>query len=300
VELHIAVAPETLWHLEIPGTGFGFNVTNSFVTMLLVMGFLILVGTWIARSAVLVPGRLQSVAEIVIEFLLNLVETTAGKQFGRRIFPLIGGLFIFIIVSNYSGLLPGVGTIGIWHEEAAKSAKLAASGAAAVGGEADGHPSLVPLFRPPSADLNMTLAMAFLSYVSFQVLGIRAHGVWGRIKHMANPPLLAPILLPIEVISEFSRIVSLAFRLFGNIFAGEALLTVMYGIANAIKVSVVGLLIPVVFLYLEVLFGFIQALVFALLTLIYITLAAAESHDGHGGRHGHERASAPVPVAAGD
>lgn len=294
MELHIAVAPETLWHLEIPGSGVGFNVTNSFVTMLLVMGFLILAGAWLARSATLVPGRLQSAVEIVVEFVLNLVETTAGKQFGRRIFPLIGGLFLFIIVSNYSGLLPGVGTIGIWHEKAAEGAKFAAT-AAAGGSEADKHAVLVPLLRPPSADLNMTLAMALLSYVSFQVLGVRAHGVWGRIKHMANPPFL----FPIEVLSEFSRIVSLAFRLFGNIFAGEALLTVMYGIANAIKFSVVGLLIPVVFLYLEVLFGFIQALVFALLTLIYITLAAAESHE-ESGEHGHQRSSVTMPAAAGD
>lgn len=293
MELHIEVAPETLWHLELPGIGASLNITNSFVTMLLVMGFLIVAGALIARSASLVPGRVQSVFEMVVEFVLNLVESTAGKQFGRRIFPLIGGLFIFIIVSNYSGLLPGVGTIGIWHETGGESAKLAAA-AGASGEEGEVHRVLVPLFRSPSADLNMTLAMALLSYVTFQFLGIRAHGIVGRLKHMANPPFL----FPIEVISELSRIVSLAFRLFGNIFAGEALLAVMYGIANAIKISVIGLLIPVVFLYLEVLFGFIQALVFALLTLIYITLAAAE-HDEHHEHHEPARASAAAP-ASGD
>ncbi|MCM8750173.1 F0F1 ATP synthase subunit A [Thermomicrobiaceae bacterium CFH 74404] len=292
MELHIEVAPETLWHLEIPGTGIALNITNSFITMLLVMAFLVIAGALIARSATLVPGRIQSVFEIVVEFILNLVESTAGKRFGRSIFPLIGGLFIFIIVSNYSGLLPGVGTIGIWHEEAAESAKLAAAAGASGESASEAHRVLVPLFRSPSADLNMTLAMALLSYVTFQFLGIRAHGVWGRLKHMANPPFL----FPIEVISEFSRIVSLSFRLFGNIFAGEALLTVMYGIANAIKFSVVGLLIPVVFLYLEVLFGFIQALVFALLTLIYITLAAADSHAGHGEQH--DLAQAPARAKA--
>ncbi|GBD17773.1 ATP synthase subunit a [bacterium HR27] len=146
--------------------------------------------------------------------------------------------------------------------------------------------ALVPLFRPPSADLNMTLAMAFISYVAFQIAGLSAHGLWGRIKHMANPPFL----LPIEIISELSRIVSLSFRLFGNIFAGETLLTVMYGIANAIKISVIGLVIPVIFLYLEVLFGFIQALIFAVLTLIYIALASADGHghEEHGeAEHAH-------------
>jgi len=271
VELHISVKPETLWTVSIPGTGFDLRITNSFLTMLLVMLFLIVVGSIIARRAQLVPGRFQSVFEMVVEFLLGLVEGTAGKRLGRRIFPLIGGLFIFIIVANYTGLLPGIGTIGL-KETGGHALVAAAEGAAEV---EHGKVALVPLFRPPSADLNMTLAMAFISYVAFQIAGLSAHGLWGRIKHMANPLFL----LPIEIISELSRIVSLSFRLFGNIFAGETLLTVMYGIANAIKISVIGLVIPVIFLYLEVLFGFIQALIFAVLTLIYIALAAA---DGHG------------------
>ncbi|MCX2727496.1 F0F1 ATP synthase subunit A [Thermomicrobium sp. 4228-Ro] len=282
MELHISVKPETLWTVSIPGTSFDLRITNSFLTMLLVMLFLIVVGGIIARRAQLVPGRFQSVFEMVVEFLLGLVEGTAGKQLGRRIFPLIGGLFIFIIVANYTGLLPGIGTIGLLHETTGH-ALVAATDAAA---EAQhGKVALVPLFRPPSADLNMTLAMAFISYVAFQIAGLSAHGVWGRIKHMANPPFL----LPIEIISELSRIVSLSFRLFGNIFAGETLLTVMYGIANAIKISVIGLVIPVIFLYLEVLFGFIQALIFAVLTLIYIALASA---DGHGHEEHDESAHA--------
>lgn len=274
MELHISVKPETLWTLALPGTSFELRITNSFLTMLLVMASLVIVGSLIARRARLVPGRAQSIFEMVVEFLLGLVEGTAGKRLGRRIFPLIGGLFIFIIVANYTGLLPGIGTIGIWQEGG--HAFLAASEGGS--GEHGVSKSLVPLLRPPSADLNMTLAMAFISYVAFQIAGLSAHGVWGRIKHMANPPFL----LPIEIISELSRIVSLSFRLFGNIFAGETLLTVMYGIANAIKISVIGLVIPVIFLYLEVLFGFIQALIFAILTLIYITLASA---NGHGEEH---------------
>jgi F-type H+-transporting ATPase subunit a len=293
VELHISVKPETLWSLPLFGH-LTLRITNSFLTMLLVMLFLIILGSIVARRAQLIPGRLQSVVEMVVEFLLGLVEGTAGKKLGRRIFPLIGGLFIFIIVANYTGLLPGIGTIGIWHE--GKHALVAASEGAT--GTEHGGRTLVPLFRPPSADLNMTLAMALISYVAFQVAGISAHGVWGRIKHMANPPFL----LPIEVISELSRIVSLSFRLFGNIFAGETLLTVMYGIANAIKITVVGLVIPVIFLYLEVLFGFIQALIFAVLTLIYIALASAHEHEEEHEAEGHHRGSAhdsrAVPLGA--
>ena len=293
MEFHISVKPETLWSLPLFGH-LTLRITNSFLTMLLVMLFLIILGSLVARRAQLIPGRLQSVVEMVVEFLLSLVEGTAGKKLGRRIFPLIGGLFIFIIVANYTGLLPGIGTIGIWHE--GKHALVAASEGAT--GTEHGGRTLVPLFRPPSADLNMTLAMALISYVAFQVAGISAHGVWGRIKHMANPPFL----LPIEIISELSRIVSLSFRLFGNIFAGETLLTVMYGLANAIKITVVGLVIPVIFLYLEVLFGFIQALIFAVLTLIYIALASAHEHEEEHDAEGHHRGSAhdsrAVPLGA--
>jgi len=293
VEFHISVKPETLWSLPLFGH-LTLRITNSFLTMLLVMLFLIILGSLVARRAQLIPGRLQSVVEMVVEFLLGLVEGTAGKKLGRRIFPLISGLFIFIIVANYTGLLPGIGTIGIWHE--GKHALVAASEGAT--GTEHGGRTLVPLFRPPSADLNMTLAMALISYVAFQVAGISAHGVWGRIKHMANPPFL----LPIEIISELSRIVSLSFRLFGNIFAGETLLTVMYGLANAIKITVVGLVIPVIFLYLEVLFGFIQALIFAVLTLIYIALASAHEHEEEHEAEGHHRGSAhdsrAVPLGA--
>lgn len=293
MEFHISVKPETLWSLPLFGH-LTLRITNSFLTMLLVMLFLIILGSIVARRAQLIPGRLQSVVEMVVEFLLGLVEGTAGKKLGRRIFPLIGGLFIFIIVANYTGLLPGIGTIGIWHE--GKHALVAASEGAT--GTEHGGRTLVPLFRPPTADLNMTLAMALISYVAFQVAGISAHGVWGRIKHMANPPFL----LPIEIISELSRIVSLSFRLFGNIFAGETLLTVMYGLANAIKITVVGLVIPVIFLYLEVLFGFIQALIFAVLTLIYIALASAHEHEEEHEAEGHHRGSAhdsrAVPLGA--
>ncbi len=293
MELHISVKPETLWSLPLFGH-LTLRITNSFLTMLLVMLFLIILGSIVARRAQLIPGRLQSVVEMVVEFLLGLVEGTAGKKLGQRIFPLIGGLFIFIIVANYTGLLPGIGTIGIWHE--GKHALVAASEGAT--GTEHGGRTLVPLFRPPTADLNMTLAMALISYVAFQVAGISAHGVWGRIKHMANPPFL----LPIEIISELSRIVSLSFRLFGNIFAGETLLTVMYGLANAIKITVVGLVIPVIFLYLEVLFGFIQALIFAVLTLIYIALASAHEHEEEHEAEGHHRGSAhdsrAVPLGA--
>ncbi|HEX3722530.1 MAG TPA: F0F1 ATP synthase subunit A [Nitrolancea sp.] len=282
MNVHVEVAPQALWHIPIPGTNYEFPVTNTFFMMLIVMVLLIVVGAFVARRATLVPTRGQGAVEIIVEFLLGLVEGAAGKKLGRNIFPIIGGLFIFILFCNYVELLPGLGSLYLNRT---------------VGGQ---HVHL-EIIRPPTSDLNMTIAMALLSWVMFQYLGIKAHGFRGRIKHLATPVFV----FPIEVISETARIVSLSFRLFGNIFAGDVLLTIMYSIAVAIKVTVIGFLVPVVFLYLEVLFGFIQALVFAILTLIYISLAAADVHDDHveesfeqesGVRTHH----AVAPAAAGD
>ena len=258
MNVHVEVAPQALWHIPIPGTNYEFPITNTFFMMIIVMVILIAVGTFLARRATLIPSRSQGAVEFIVEFLLGLVEGAAGKKLGRSIFPIIGGLFIFILFANYVELLPGLGSIYLERT---------------VGGEMV-H---LPIIRPPTSDLNMTIAMALLAYFMFQYLGIKAHGVRGRLKHLATPAFA----FPIEVISETARVVSLSFRLFGNIFAGDVLLTIMYSIAVAIKVTVIGFLIPVVFLYLEVLFGFIQALVFAILTLIYISLAAADEHDGH-------------------
>ena len=283
MEIHVSLPAETLFHLgPIP-------VTNSMLVMFLVMGALLIVGSWLARKAQAerIPGRAASIAEMIVEFLVNLVESTAGKRIGRRILPLIAGLFIFIIFANFTGLLPGMGTIYI-KEDAAKTHEVtlssnenkSAAETVAANAVEEEHKAPVPLFRAPTADLNMTLAMSTLTFIVVQIAGVTAHGVGGRLKHMANPPFL----FPIEVISEVSRIISLAARLFGNVFAGEVLLAVMYAMAASIKIALIPVLFPVVFLGLEVLFGTIQALVFALLTLIYIFLAAA-GHDDHDEEH---------------
>ena len=316
MEIHISIAAETLFMVgPVP-------VTNSMLTMFIVMGLLLIGGAAIARGAKLVPGRWQGLFEVTADFILQLVESTGGRSFGRRLFPLIGGVFIFIAVANYSGVLPGVGTIGFYHTEASEEEHTEAgvpeetetavveSTTGAVEAEEvpeEEHAVLVPLFRAPNADLNMTLGLALVTFTTVQILGIRAHGVGGRIKHMADPPFL----FPIELVSEFGRIISLSARLFGNVFAGEVLLAVMYALANAVKIAVVPLLVPVIFIFLELLFGTIQALVFALLTAIYITMAGGEhghdaTHDDHAHGalddvHGPDHApSARVPVAAGD
>ena len=287
MDIHVSIAAETIFSIG------PLNVTNSFLTMIAVMIIILLVGARIARRATVSPsGYGQFIFESFVDFMLGIVENTAGKRVGRRIWPLIGGLFVFIILSNYSGLLPGVGTIGVYQEEeveeAAQIAYVAPSNAQTptlAQEEEEHHEVLVPLMRSPSADLNMTLAMAILAIVIVQVAGIMAHGFGGRIKHMADPWWI----FPLEVIAEISRIVSLSFRLFGNVFAGEVLVAVMIGIAAATWFLVATLAVPTIFLFLEVLFGFVQALVFALLTLIYLALAVAGA-DEHGNpeeAHGH-------------
>ncbi|MGN6483460.1 MAG: F0F1 ATP synthase subunit A [Thermomicrobiales bacterium] len=328
MELHISLAAETLFHIgPIP-------VTNSMLTMFIVMIVVLLVFSFIARKAQAVPSRGQGVIEMIVEFIMGLVEGSAGRKFGRTVLPLISGIFIFILFSNFSGLLPGMGTIGVYHEEAEEHAEVTVvaspaatdhvvaegtavaattSGSdhegttgtgsdehaeAATGEHEETHKVLVPFFRAPTADLNMTLALSLLTFTMVQIYGIRAHGIGGRLKHMADPPFI----FPIEVISEFSRILSLSARLFGNVFAGEVLLGVMYAMAAAIKIAVLPFLFPVIFLFLEVMFGTIQALVFALLTVIYITLAAADAHGDehadHDETHAHEGASDHPKVAA--
>ena len=272
---HVSLAAEKLFNIgPIP-------VTNSMLTMFLVMLGLVLFFGLATRRMELVPRGAQSVAETIVEMLLGLVEGTAGRRVGRTIFPLIATLFIFILTANYAGLLPGVGTIGFYEEEA-PAEHAAVVQVASVGGQAAAPAALaqeepervlVPFFRAPNADLNMTIAMAVLAVVIVQIAGIASHGVGGYLKELMTPIFLAPI----HLIGEFSRIISLSARLFGNIFGGEVLLAVIIALTSYVFV------IPAIFYGLEMFFGLIQALIFSLLTLIYISLAVA----GHGGHEEH-------------
>ncbi|MBC7259381.1 MAG: F0F1 ATP synthase subunit A [Chloroflexi bacterium] len=251
MKIHAPLAAETIAHLgPIP-------ITNSMLTSVLVMA-LLLVLAWLAtRKMQLVPGRYQALWEMVVEFLLDLSEDTAGKRVGRKVFPLIATFFIFILTANWMGLLPGIGP----------SIYVKVAESAGHGAEEIVH---VPLFRAANADLNMTVAMALLSITVVQISGILVNGIKGYLKHLATPPLLAPV----HIVSELSHIISLAARLFGNIFGGEVLVTVMY--------ALVPVVVPAVFLGLEVLFGFIQALIFTVLSIVYIALATAGDHEEHG------------------
>jgi F-type H+-transporting ATPase subunit a len=295
---HVSLAAEKLF-------GLGpLAITNSMLTMFIVIAGLVLFFGLATRrlqsgnraDLLAAPRGAQNFAETIVELLLNLVENTAGKRLGRTIFPLIATLFIFILAANYSGLLPGVGTIGLCqepHHAAAPAPLTAAAGPAGTAGytlaaeEGATSPGcsvagqvLYPFFRSPNADLNMTIAMALVAITTVQVLAIRAHGVGHYLKEFIAPPI--PFL---HVIGEFSRIISLSARLFGNIFGGEVLLAVII----ALTVAAFGLagIVPAIFYGLELFFGLIQALLFSLLTLIYISVAAA-GHGDHHDEHHHE------------
>ena len=267
--------------------------TNSMIMTLVVMAAIVFFFWWNTRRISLVPTRGQNFAEMIIEFLADLVENTAGKKTGRVIFPLIATLFIFIITANYAGLLPGVGSIGSCRSEAAlhktvegttapETAPVAGTAATTATTPTPRTAScpegteFVPFLRAPNADLNTTLAMALIAVVIVQIAGIAAHGVGGYAKEFITPAFLTPI----HIIGEFSRIISLSARLFGNVFGGEVLLAVMYFLLGSVFAGA-GVII---FLGLELLFGAIQALVFAFLTTVYISIAVA----GHGDNEGHD------------
>lgn len=264
--IHVAIKAEKLFSIG------PFEVTNSMVGAVLASLLLLAAAWYVTRRAQTVPGRLQSLIEMPVEYIAGI--TAASTTRWRGYVALVVGLFLMILVANWLGLLPGVGTIGLKGEEGA----------------------LVPFVRPAAADLNFTLALAFVTFVVFVWWAIRMHGPIGYLKELVGEPrYMAPLMFPIHLISEVSRLVSLSMRLFGNVFAGEVLLATMLALTTAvIFVLPLAFFVPAVFLGLELIFGAVQALVFALLTMTYITMAIAE-HEG-GGHESDEEHHAASPA----
>ncbi len=278
--VHVEIAAEKLF-------GLGpLAVTNSMVGALLASIVLLFIAGRFARRSGIVPSRGQSLVELPIEFLAGIVRGTGGKRW-RQFAPLILAIFLFVLTANWMSLLPGVGTIGLAEKAS------------------DGTPVIVPFVRAGAADLNFTLGLALVSFVSFIAFGVRANGLRGYLKELliAEPAYMTPLLTPIHLISELSRVISLSMRLFGNVFAGEVLLATMLALTTAtLFILPLAFVIPGIFIGLELLFGLVQALVFALLSMTYITLAIAE-HRQHGTDDHHsgeapEHGTASAPVAA--
>jgi F-type H+-transporting ATPase subunit a len=254
--VHVSIKAETLFTIG------PLEFTNSMVGALLA-SLILLVMAWIfLRRPALVPNRLQSLIEFPIEWLGAIVAGSTSRW--RGYVALVLALFLMILVANWLGLLPGVGTIGLRHGD-----------------------EIVPFVRPASADLNFTLGLAIVTFVVFVWWGVRVNGPLGYLKELVGEPrYMAPLMFPIHTISELSRLVSLSMRLFGNVFAGEVLLGTMLALTTAaVFVLPLAFVVPGIFLGLELLFGAVQALVFALLAMTYITIAIAEHEGGHGEEH---------------
>lgn len=266
-----------------------FPVTNALLLAIITLILLSAVFVLLRRKLALIPSRAQSVAEIVLEEALTLMDAVLGHR-GKSIkyAPLILSVFLFVMISNWLGLLPGVGSIVVEssevheetavstletetevHEEGPRTAPVAPEHVTEETNTEERH-SVVPLLRAPAADLNFTIALAMISVLSVNMLGMAALGARRFSKRyftLSNPIYTFTGIL--EFISEFVKIISFSFRLFGNVFAGEVLL------------MIVGFLVPFVlplpFLFLEIFVGFIQAFIFSMLTLVFVAMATSEA-----------------------
>lgn len=258
------LAPETLFHIG------SLPVTNTIINTWLAGIIFLVVGILISRKVSLRPGKLQNFWEYILELIMGYFDQVTGSRTKTlRYLPIAGTVFFFILLSNWLGLLPGTGSLLFKHEL---------------------------LLRPANTDLNLTLAMALVSVVmshlfAFSSVGVFVHinkfiQVGSLLKSFKKGPvgILTGVIEfavgLIEIVSEMAKVLSLSLRLFGNIFAGEVLMTVI--------ASIVAILMPTPFMLLELLVGLIQAGVFAMLTIVYMTVAGEAPHGDeseHEGAH---------------
>ncbi len=267
---HVTLAAEQI-------TSFlGFSVTNSMIATWLVM-LLLFAFTWLATHRLsLVPSGAQTIAELVIGGLYEFFEQVTGENV-KKFFPLVTSLFLFILVSNWMGLLPGVGTVGITkvHEDNAEVVMVkegpTVQESPKAEGKAEEKTEFIPILRAATADLNTTVALALIAVFAIQYFGFKALGFHytGRFIILTNPIMFAVGIL--ELVSEIAKIISFGFRLFGNIFAGEVLLTVI--------AFLIPFIAPLPFIAMELFVGVIQALVFSMLTAVFSQIAV--SHGEH-------------------
>jgi F-type H+-transporting ATPase subunit a len=275
----MAFAPETFFQIG------RFPVTNTVINTILVDGFLILLALAVRSKIALIPGKFQHLMEIIIGGAYSFVEGIAGKK-TENIFPYFITFMIFILVANWSGLIPGITTFGVEKFEVK-----------------DGHETMhiIPFIRPLTSDLNATFALALISLGATHLMAIRALGLQeylskffafvpflvslakGKPKFnvdVKNPlnlvisvitPLVMTFVGLLELVSEFVKAISLSFRLFGNIYAGEVVLETVHGIF--------AFAFPLPFLLLEVIVGVVQALVFAMLTMAFMVILSTSHHE---------------------
>jgi len=256
--LHIpTIAPEVVFQIG------SINITNTMINAWIAILIFLALGVFIKKSINIRPGKLQNACEYFLETLLGYFDQVTGdREKTMRFLPIVGSIFFFILLSNWLGLIPGTGTLKFGHN---------------------------PVLRPAATDLNLNLAMALVSVMASHIYGFIAVGFFThigkfiQIKNFFKSLTKGPIAIftafielfvgLLEIISEIAKVISLSFRLFGNVFAGEVLLSVMAALFAA--------LLPAPFMLLELLVGLIQAAVFAMLTLAYLVVATSVPHGEH-------------------
>ena len=246
-----------------------FTVTNSLLNSWLTVLIIIVLVAVISKKITKIPKGFQNYVEVILEGAYNMADSVTGsRKKTKKIFPLVFAIFIFVLINNWLGLIPGIGSVGFIEVE-------------------EGHQIFVPLLRGATADLNTTLALALFAVLGSNIFGFITVGVWKYFNKFINikafldipkkikkdptiifvNPIKAFVGL-IEVVGEVAKVASLSFRLFGNVFAGEVLLGAM--------AIIFAYVLPIPFMFLEVIVGIIQALIFAMLTLVYFTIAGTE------------------------
>jgi F-type H+-transporting ATPase subunit a len=269
VEPAVPLKPAELVHVG------KFAITNSMLVTWIVAAGIIVFAQLATRKIKPIPSGAQNFWEWLVESLYNFLESIIGRDLVKKTFWFFATIFIFILFVNWFGLIPGVGTIGWGHHDPATGVF---------------HIDR-PLLRGGNADLNMTFAMAMIFFLLWVVWAIQANGVGGFLLHLFGPKgetsgflkiLMIVIFFMVgwlEIVSILFRPISLSFRLFGNIYAGESILEAMSTMVPALS-----WLIPIPFYFMEILVGIVQALVFMLLTAVF-TLLIAQHEPGHERQH---------------
>src|SRR3989344_2644582 len=269
----ITLFAEPIFHFK------NFTVTNALLTSTFAVLVIAVLSIALRSKLREVPGKLQNIFEIIVESALNLCDqVTNNRALSVKVFPIAISVFFFILINNWLGLLP-IGGLGIIEE-------------------GEHGLAFIPFLRGGTADINTTIALAVMAVVGANIFGIFSIGIWKTFNKYVNLKALGGIFIKIrkeptviivapitffvgliEIIGEFAKVASLSFRLFGNVFAGEVLLASM--------AAMVAYIVPIPFLFLEILVGVIQALIFSILLVVYFTIGATD-HDEH-----EEKSSSP-------
>jgi F-type H+-transporting ATPase subunit a len=289
VQPEITVAAEKLIEeplFTLPQPFGPFYLVNTLPTLLVTLILLGVIAYFTNRSLKqsaetdLIPRGIGNVVEAILEILYNLTEGSAGAKWAKAIFPWFATILIYVLFANLLKLIPGFESIGVLHQVAQGHP---APGGILMPGEVENGFVLAPFFRGISVDLNFTAALALIAVVMIQVIGFRAQGAgylskFFNTRRMFKVPFFGAmdfLVGLLELISELSKILSFAFRLFGNMFAGIVLVAIVAGLLGKFSI------LPAMIMMFELFVGVIQAFVFGMLTMVFM----AQATQGHGEEH---------------